>query len=288
MEQSSFFDKLYYIYESFLNNSYFVWTLLISLIFLFVMLCLIMKKNTKSKKIIIVIYLISIIALFIMNSKVLLNSLDKAIDFIITSIYFPNFIVYVIMILITNINFIYIILGKYKERDILSTNERSVVNIIQVVVFVVLQFFFVLVLRQIFISNIDVLSRVSLYSDYLIVALIQISTTTFVLKYASTFIIWIVRKIKTDNLFDPSKRVVFNNSILFKKLDLTKESVLKNAKVKSKEETVEIIDFIELPKDDFVVDYVKERTESEDVSKEELKILKDMVEKYNEDIIKKD
>lgn len=272
---NSFFDNIIVLYKGFVSNNYFILTLFIFLVFFLLLLFMYKRKKRKS---FLMIYVISLLLFLIFDFNQIIKMIDTIFTFIIDSFYFPNFIVYLAMIVIVNFGFLYIVMGN-KDNSIFSMKEQNIIKLTQIIVYVVLQYLLILILNLIFVNNVDVLVRASLYSNELLVALIQMSTLLFAFNYIFIFLFWLIRKIKTDKLFAPKNRKVFNQRKLLKNLSLKK-------KIDFPDKSDDIIDIDKIKKEDFIYDYVDDKLRSRNVSVEELEVLKDMIVKYNNEVSK--
>ncbi len=272
---NSFFDNIITLYKGFVNNNYFILTLFIFLIFLLLFLFMYKKKKQKN---FLIIYVISLLLFLLFDFNQIIKMIDTIFTFIIDSFYFPNFVVYLAMIAISNFGFLYIVMGD-KDNSIFSMKEQNIIKLTQIIMYVVLQYLLVLILNFIFVNNVDVLVRASLYSNELLVALIQMSTLLFASNYIFIFLFWLIRKIKTDGLFAPKNRKVFNQKKLIKNLSLKK-------KIDFPDNDDDIVDIDKIKKEEFIYDYVDDKLRSGDVSVEELEVLKDIAVKYNNEVSK--
>lgn len=272
---NSFFDNIIILYKGFVSNNYFILTLFIFLIFLLLFLFMYKKKKQKN---FLIIYVISLLLFLLFDFNQIIKMIDTIFTFIIDSFYFPNFVVYLAMIAISNFGFLYIVMGD-KDNSIFSMKEQNIIKLTQIIMYVVLQYLLVLILNFIFVNNVDVLVRASLYSNELLVALIQMSTLLFASNYIFIFLFWLIRKIKTDGLFAPKNRKVFNQKKLIKNLSLKK-------KIDFPDNDDDIVDIDKIKKEEFIYDYVDDKLRSGDVSVEELEVLKDIAVKYNNEVSK--
>lgn len=172
MEQLSFIERLKNLFNIIIDSPLFILIALISLATL-VLLIVNVKSESKIIKIITaILYFILVFVIFSIYIKPILSAGDSLVDKIFTIIYFPNFISYICMMIITILLFIMIIFNKKFSKFGKYTS---------ILFFCVIEFLFVLVLDTILSNDINIYEKTSLYSNESLVILIQSSTITFAL-----------------------------------------------------------------------------------------------------------
>lgn len=172
MNKLSFMDKLRILFTVSKNS---LWSLFVLgiLIILGILFFKTDKKNEKRNKriYIIVSSLIGVIILITYQSSIR-HIIDYLMNHIFLSILFPNFAIYFLGIIITNI-ILWISLFHYKVSDKIKR--------INVVVYIILNYLFLLILNVIDIQKLDFLSEESLYQSEKATALIELSSFVFTL-----------------------------------------------------------------------------------------------------------
>ena len=107
-------------------------------------------------------------------SKFIYIFTDSFIEIIMKALYFPNLGIYVVMLIITNVTFVYSMINRkvYKSNKIIS----GIINVL-------IDFIFILIIGIISSEKIDITSEVKLYSDTTILTLLQISMALFASQY---------------------------------------------------------------------------------------------------------
>lgn len=151
--------------------------LYIGLFLIFFLIMTFLLLNIKKKnKIITYLFLGSILALFAFvllgYHQSILTQLDNLIGTIVLNVFFPSWIVYFLVIVISYGIIIKTIL--HKE----SSKLKSIVNI---VVFSILQFLFASFLIVVLSHNLDLSNRISIYTRSELVTILQFSMTLFLI-----------------------------------------------------------------------------------------------------------
>ena len=175
MSKLSFWAKLGILFKVSFSSGLFVIILLglIGLGFLFFMTD---KKTLKrNKTIYLVVSCFVILFLLIAYHKSLGNMFDYLMNNLFVAVYFPNLAIYFAAIIIMNI-ILWISLFSFKTGEIIKK--------VNVVVYVIMNYLLALILSVIKNDNLDVFSQSSVYGNEKATALIELSS--------SIFIIWII------------------------------------------------------------------------------------------------
>lgn len=149
------------------------------------------KNKNKSKKLITVLGWLFVIFFIIIRYNLYLNQLfDNLINSIFIQIFFPNLATYIIIILTTNIIFLYSLLSKKIK------NFNKIFNIIFFTMIMILMLY---TLEQIISNDINIYQFKEVYSNNNILTLIQSTTLLFTL-----WIIIIINKIIINKLITKS------------------------------------------------------------------------------------
>ena len=175
MSRLSFLEKLKILLEV-SNSSFLSIIVIILLIALGVIFITTNKENAKKHKMIYLgIVLISTIILVIIN----FNSLGKIFDYMMNNlfivIYFPNLAIYFAAIIVTNI-ILWFSVFSYKTSELIKK--------LNVIVYVIMNYILALILKIISTNKLDIFSQNSVYTNKKAAALIELSSTIF--------IVWII------------------------------------------------------------------------------------------------
>ena len=195
MEQTNFFQNIYSIFSLIFKTPFYFELFIFFLISLFMMILFMIKKDKKAKKLILIIYLILISLLFGYYGKFLIYLFDKIVDLIFSIIYFPNVIVYFILLILININTVLSIFNKYEKIKFLNPKSIMAINITNITCFCFSSLFFFMILEIVIKNNLDFFSQVSLYSDPMFPILVQASSIMFVFNIIIILIILFYQKV---------------------------------------------------------------------------------------------
>lgn len=212
MTKMSFMDKIQVLIDITSSSNIFI-VVILSLLFLAYMFITINKKNLKNSKFTyFLIYGIVIASLLFTYRKSLGNMFDYLVDNLFIIIYFPNLAVYLSAIIVAHI---ILWISVFKQ------NISKLIKVINVLFYIVITYILILVLNVINLNNLDVFTQSSIYSNSDALALIELSS--------SIFMVWIVFLI------------IYTMIRSFQRT--TENEAIEQAKVVKKEKTVK------LPKD---------------------------------------
>lgn len=171
MKDFSLIDKLKILMGLITSSSLFLILSVISILILILLIfCIIFnKKINKWIFIGIVIFVGSI--LFVNYASIIISILDQILDSIFMALYFPSFPIYISVLLMSNILFIVSIFGKKQPKI------RRIVNIVQSLI---LNLFLILIIEVVSKNNINIYEPISLYTNSILLVLLQLSMGLFV------------------------------------------------------------------------------------------------------------
>lgn len=190
MIQFSLAQKLKMLVDIILSSSFFLATIIFGTIFVVMLIMNIRKKEKINKKLFILAWLFVIILVFIKYYNTLFTMLDNLVENIFVSIYFPNLATYVAILLITNFIFVASIIKKNISKFIIALNSISFIGINVL-------FFFIadIVVKE----NIDIYSKLTIYSNSNLLVLLELSTGLFTLWLIILFVYWVIIKLISIN-----------------------------------------------------------------------------------------
>ena len=167
MTDISIIDKLSLLFKTIIKSPYLITTVIIGII----IAAFAVFQIVSSRKINPILFIVGwcfVGAFIIIKYWSYLNELgDNLINNVFMAIYFPNLAVYIILFLVVNFIFIFSIFNR-KQR---KTNRT--INIIMALIFDLL---FVVIVDVLATKNIDIYSKLDVYSDKTLLALIELST----------------------------------------------------------------------------------------------------------------
>lgn len=185
MKYLSLLEKLKVLLDMLLSFKF----ILIFVIIMLILTILYLFKKISNKKYISFMSLSIIITLIISiikNYEILSNTFDNFTTIFFSGIYFPSIYVYIGILLIVSLVFI---------TSMLSSEKIKIYKIINSVMFILNNIFFIIILNVIAKNNIDVFSISSLYTNNSLVAILELNIILFVLWIAVLTIIYITNTI---------------------------------------------------------------------------------------------
>ncbi len=227
MEETNFLQNIYSILVLIFTTPFYLEMFIFFLISFAMMITFIIKKDKKVRKILLLIYAILIILLFGYYGKFLLYLFDKIMDLLFGLIYFPNAVIYFLVLVIVNINTIFSLFDGYKKIKFLSNRSDIIINIVNVICFLAMHLFFFMILDIVISNNLDFFSQSSIYANQTFRILVQASTIIFVINTVTVGLIILYRRIvslqkkkdKPNNIPNETinainQNIEFNNSNL--------------------------------------------------------------------------
>lgn len=166
--------------------------LYLGLFIIFVLLFLFQFLNVKRHNVIVQIF-VSVLFLGLMTFVILgyrqsiVMGLDYLIERLVLNLYFPSFIIYMIMILFSYLIFVYTTFHK---------KFSTVVKKINTFFFTLVQFLFCVFLIIVITENIDVSSRIAMYQSQDLTIVLQISMILFLLWLLALVIAYYIKLIR--------------------------------------------------------------------------------------------
>lgn len=168
--EMSLIDKFKILCDLIFSSPFFIAFLIITILTVVVLVINIKIKSKKIKIISAISYFFIAIFLIINYGSSILVLSDTLVQKVFTGLYFPNFISYICMLLITAFLLVYVLINDKLSKFIKTSSIFFTSTII---------FLFILTLDTITKNNIDISSKVSLYTNESLIALIQTSTAIF-------------------------------------------------------------------------------------------------------------
>lgn len=190
MVELSLLERLKLVFNLIFSSPLFL-VLLLGIAIMLVDAFVVSKKNQKIKVAYLIISILGMIILLNNYLGSLLSVFDTIAKNIVTIIYFPSVLEYIIILLITIIILLVSIISK-------KTNIK--IKFINLIVFIIEMFLFFLILDQINNKNIDLANKISIYSNEILMALFELSVIIFS--------IWIVGLVLYKIIYKLTHKVV--------------------------------------------------------------------------------
>lgn len=267
MSNMSFIDKLKILTDVISSSGIFIVFILLFIVlgFLFITTN---KSNSKSSRRVYILMYIAIILFLIITYK---ESLQEMFDYMMNNffivVYFPNLAVYLAAIIATNI-IVWVSIFNFKINKIIKT--------INVVVFCLIHYLLILILNIITEKGLDVFTQTSVYGNKQALALIELSSTLFIIWIIFLVLYKLIRKFigsEKEILIDKNQAEI-NNKILNNINKIDAPYVLKNTQIKNNSQNRNVFDNL-LTIDDYklLLNILKEKKlqqEQEELEKQEL------------------
>lgn len=148
-------------------SSTFCITLIIFSLLLIILLIVNLKKDSSKKNKLLVIIYIGLLSLIIIKYyKLIFTFIDYLLEKVLTFIYFPNFAIYIVIIIFTNISIIF---------NLKNNNYSKIMKWFHIFFFCAFNFLFTLVLEIIYIDNINIYDDITIYKDVNLLVIVEFS-----------------------------------------------------------------------------------------------------------------
>ncbi len=171
MSQLSLMTKLKTVFDLITSKNLYLMILAIVIFFTIIFITTNGSNRKQSKKTYILLYLAGFIFLAIQYGNSFLTLVDYAINEVFITYYFPNIVIYLIMLIITNI-----ILWK----TIFNDNIDFKLKVINSIAFAIIMYLFILAIATINNLKLDVFNITELYSSNGVRSLLELSMFIFV------------------------------------------------------------------------------------------------------------
>ena len=239
MIQFSLMEKMKTLFETIASSPFFIFLIVFFILLGIVLFDTIKYEQRKIKKIYVMIYLAIFLAIVIKYNTSLFQLLDYLIDNIFVILCYPNFAIYILMILISNILVLRTVFKKDMSKPMKITN---------IIFYCIKMFMMFLILDNITTNEIDVYSLTSVYTNNKLTMLVELSSAIFFIWILLLTILWIADNV-TNHITKDKKviKVTKNNS---KEKNVEKEDIF------TEEDYIMMLNLIQLSKED---EYIKEK-----------------------------
>lgn len=246
MIQFSFVEKMSTLFNIVISSPFFIFLIVFFILLGIVLFDTIKYEKKKIKRAYKIIYFVILLAIIIKYNSSLLTLFDYLISNIFVIIYYPNFAIYILMIVISNILVL---------RSVFKKDMSKVLKIVNIVFYSIKMYLMILILDNITVNNIDVYSMSSVYSNNNLTILVELSSAVFFIWIIVLFVIWLVNKL-TDIILKKDNNNIVNTKVETK--TIIKEVVKEPEKedIFTPEDYEIMLNIIKLSRED---EYVKEK-----------------------------
>ena len=230
------------------------------------------SNRKQSKRTYILLYLAGFIFIALEYGSNFMTLVDYAINEVFITYYFPNIVIYLIMLIITNVVLF---------KTIFSNKADFKLKVINSAAFAIIMYLFILAISQIATLNLDVFNITELYSSNAVRSLLELSMFIFVFWMVVLIVYYLIRKYQyKHNLIQVES---FTNYNIIHNFDIKeaykvpkKQVIIEEPKEEKKEEpTMDLLgQNFTLDEYKLMVKILKEEKEKEQV-KEESKPVED-------------
>ena len=185
MRDLSLMTKLQTVFELITSRNLYLMILAIIVLLTIIFITTNGSNRKQSKKAYILLYLAGFIFIGFQYGSDLLNLVDYAINEVFITYYFPNIVIYLIMLIITNV-----ILFKTIFNDKIDFKLK----VINSTAFAIIMYLFILVISQINNLELDVFNITELYSSNGVRSILELSMFIFVFWIVVLLIYHLIRK----------------------------------------------------------------------------------------------
>ena len=170
MQDFSLVDKFKILMNVIVSSPLYIGVIVSLILFLIVVLFSKIRKQTINKWVYIGVWILFFIVLLAIYHKFVIELFDNLFDTVFMTLYFPNLSIYIIILLVSNIFFIYSILNR-------SINKVfKILNISSTIIIDLLMFFIVGIISK---NNINVYEELTVYTNSSLLVLLELTTGVF-------------------------------------------------------------------------------------------------------------
>ncbi len=185
MGQLSLITKLQTVFNLVTSKNLYL-MILVLLIFLTIIFITTNGSNRKqSKRTYILLYLAAFIFIAVQYGSSFTTLVDYAINEVFITYYFPNIVIYLIMLIITNIVLL---------KTIFSNKVEFKLKVINGIAFAIIMYLFILAISQVNNLDLDVFNITELYSSNTVRSLLELSMFVFVFWLVVLGVYYLIRK----------------------------------------------------------------------------------------------
>lgn len=171
MAELSLIEKLKILFQAVVSSRLFLVSTILGIILIIIVLLDMFKFKKMNKYIYIISWILIFILIMVRYIKPILKLADNFVENIFKALYFPNYIVYTIILLITNIYFFYTFFKK---------NVRKSFKILGVINAIIINVLFIIVIETIITENISIYDELKIYTNSILTVSLQLTTALFI------------------------------------------------------------------------------------------------------------
>ena len=170
MAELSLIEKLKILFQAVVSSRLFLVSTILGIILIIIVLLDMFKFKKMNKYIYIISWLLIFILMMVRYIKPILKLADNFVENVFKALYFPNYIVYTMILLITNIYFFYTFFKK---------NIRKSFKVLGVINAIIINILFIIVIETIISENISIYDELKIYTNSTLTVSLQLTTAFF-------------------------------------------------------------------------------------------------------------
>lgn len=203
MNDFSLIEKLKILMNIIVSSPLFLLCCLIGIITLIVLLIYIKKDKKINKWIFISIFIILFLVLIISYNSIIFKLIDILFNQIFKIIYFPNSIIYLTILVISNFYFVYSIFSKKMQKP------RKVINIICALIIDMFLIFIIDIVNK---NNINIYDEIEIFSNSNLLVLLELNSGIFISSILLNLLVSANNKLKKYNKDYPKmQEIIFED-----------------------------------------------------------------------------
>lgn len=210
MEKVSFYESLIRILKLISSIPFLLEILLLTAFLALVMIFFYLMKSKKGKFVTIIIYIVTLLLLPFSHLSFFINLSDKLVENFVKIFFFPNWIVYLFMLVVTDISIFVLIKRNFNEK------KPKLISTLNILYFFLFQFLFFVIIYECSKNNVDVFDNVDLYNNSNLVSLIQVSSYIFWIRILILILSYIINKLSVDTNKINDEKALDNKNKNFK------------------------------------------------------------------------
>ncbi|MBE6139579.1 MAG: hypothetical protein E7174_03695 [Firmicutes bacterium] len=170
MNDFSLVEKIKLLVNIIVSSPLFLFCFMIGIAVLILFIICVKKEKKVNKWIFIAIWTILGIVLVINYNSIVLELIDKLFDALFMALYFPNITVYFIILFISNLFFIYSLIGRRINK------KHKIINFINALI---INLFLILIIDIVKSNSINIYNELSIYTNSNLLVLMQLNSSIF-------------------------------------------------------------------------------------------------------------
>lgn len=170
MNDFSLVEKIKLLVNIIVSSPLFLFCFMIGIAVLILFIICVKKEKKVNKWIFIAIWTILGIVLVINYNTIVLELIDKLFDALFMALYFPNITVYFIILFISNLFFIYSLIGRRINK------KHKIINFVNALI---INLFLILIIDIVKSNSINIYNELSIYTNSNLLVLMQLNSSIF-------------------------------------------------------------------------------------------------------------